>query len=72
MTTEARDKRRVTTVPVTTMEDVPVLSERERAELRAALEQARAQVDAGQAVDHDSQTFKDHLIGVFRDAKRRS
>ena len=59
-------------VPVTTMEEVPVLSERERAELRSALEQARAQVDAGQAVDHDSQTFKDRLIGIFRAAKRPS
>jgi hypothetical protein len=71
MTTETRDKRRVTMVPVTTMEEVPVLSERERAELRAGLEQARAQVAAGQAVDHDSQTFKDRLIGIFRAAKRR-
>jgi hypothetical protein len=66
-----RDKRRRTTlVPVTTMEEIPVLSGKERAELIARLKAAQARVKAGKAVDYDPETFKGRLVGIYRKAKR--
>jgi hypothetical protein len=62
--------RRTTLVPVTTMEEIPVLSDRERAELTTALEEAEARVEAGDAVDYEPKTFKDRLIGIYRRSKR--
>lgn len=62
--------RRTTMVPVTTMEEVPVLSDRERAELTESLEQAESRIRAGRAVDYDATTFKDRLIGIYRRGKR--
>jgi len=70
MTIGTKDKRRTTMVPVTTMEEIPVLSDQERAELRTSLEQAEARVKSGEAIDYDPKTFKDRLIGIFRAAKR--
>jgi hypothetical protein len=67
----AKDKRRRTTmVPVTTMEEMPVLSDRERAELTASLKAAEARIKAGKAVDYDPKTFKQRLIDVYRSGKR--
>lgn len=57
-------------VPVTTMEEIPVLSDRERAELTSSLEKAEARVRAGEAVDYEPKTFKDRLIGIYRRGKR--
>jgi hypothetical protein len=69
--TATKDKRRRTTqVPVTTMEDVPVLSAKERAELLTSLEQAQARAKAGKAVDYDPNTFKDRLVDIYRGVKR--
>ena len=62
--------RHTTMVPVTTMEEIPVLSERERAELTAALEEAEARIKAGKAVDYEPKTFRDQLIGIYRRGKR--
>ena len=62
--------RRTTMVPVTTMEEIPVLSERERAELAAALEAAETRVKAGKALDYEPKTFRDRLIGIYRRGKR--
>jgi hypothetical protein len=76
MTSKAANKpakpkrRRTTQVPVTTMEEIPVLSARERAELLNSLEQAQARVRAGNAIDYDSDTFKKRLIDVYRRGKR--
>jgi hypothetical protein len=70
-TKPTKDKRRRTTqVPVTTMEDVPVLSAEERAEFLTSLEQAQARAKAGKAIDYDPNTFKDRLVGVYRGVKR--
>ena len=70
-TRPAKPKRRRTTqVPVTTMEEVPILSARERAELLNSLEKAQARVRAGKAIDYDPDTFKDRLIGIYRGGKR--
>ena len=66
-----KDKRRRTTmVPVTTMEEIPVLSDQERAELLASLEEAEARVKNGEAIDYDPRIFKDRLLGIYRGAKR--
>lgn len=62
--------RRTTTVPVTTMEEIPVLSAQERRQLTASLEQAEARIKAGKAIDYDPKTFKKRLIGVYRRGKR--
>jgi hypothetical protein len=73
MTTKSatnRKRRRTTMVPVTTMEEIPVLEETERAELLASLEQAEAEIKAGKAIEHDPKTFKDRLLGIYRRTKR--
>ena len=59
-------RRRTTVVPVTTMEEIPVLSAKERADLLAVLKAAEARVKAGKAIDYDPKTFKDRLIGIYR------
>jgi hypothetical protein len=61
-----QDKRRRTTVvPVTTMEEIPVLSAKERADLLAVFKAAEARVKA-----YDPKTFKDRLIGIYWARKR--
>jgi hypothetical protein len=62
--------RRTAMVPVTTMEEIPVLPERERAELTAALEAAETRVKAGRAVEYEPKSFKDRLVGIYRRGKR--
>ena len=67
----AKDKRRRTTmVPVTTMEEIPVLSDKERAELAASLKAAEARIKAGKTIEYDPTTFKHRLIDIYRSGKR--
>lgn len=69
--TQTKNKsRRTTSVPVTTMEDIPVLSEQERADLVASLKQAETRAKAGEGIDYDSTTFKKRLVGIYRGSKR--
>jgi hypothetical protein len=69
--TATGDKRRRTTmVPVTTMEEVPVLSDKECAQLRASLEEAEGRIKAGQGIDYDAEAFKKRLTDVYRGSKR--
>jgi hypothetical protein len=69
--TAAKNKnRRTTMVPVTTMEEVPVLSDGERAELLKSLKDAEARVKAGKAADYDPKTFKKRLVEIYRGSKR--
>jgi len=63
-------RRRTTMVPVTTMEEIPVLSEKERAELTNSLKQAETRIKAGRGIDHDPKTFKKRLVRIYRDGKR--
>jgi hypothetical protein len=63
-------QHRTTMVPVTTMEEIPILSEEEREELLVSLKQAEARVDAGQAVDYDRRSFRERLIAIYRGSKR--
>jgi hypothetical protein len=44
------------------MEEVPVLSEKERTELVMSLKKAEANVKAGKGSVYDPATFKDRLI----------
>jgi hypothetical protein len=69
-TTIKEKRRRTTMAPVTTVEEIPVLSETERADLLASLQEAEARVEAGQAVDYDPGMFKQRLVGLYRGAKR--
>lgn len=64
------NSRRTTSVPITTMEDIPVLSERERADLTAALKEAEADIKAGKGTAYESNVFKKRLLDIFRNAKR--
>lgn len=57
-------------VPVTTMEEMPVLNEAERDELLGLLEDAQAEVSGGEALDYDSKTFKGGLTEIYRSSKR--
>jgi hypothetical protein len=69
--TAAKDKsRRTTSVPVTTMEGIPVLSDKERADLLASLKDADARAKAGKPVDYDPKMFKTRLLDIYRGAKR--
>ena len=68
--TAARRTRRATQVPMTTMEDIPVLGEAERAALRAALKKAERQIKSGDYVKYDSKTFRGRLLAAYREAKR--
>lgn len=54
--------------PPNAMDELPVLSDSERAQLRASLE--AAQQRSGQSVDYDPNTFKQRLIDIYRAAKR--
>jgi hypothetical protein len=68
--TATRDRRRTTMVPVTTMEEIPVLSEAEHHELLKSLQEAEARAKAGQTTDYDPKTFRDRLIGIYRRGKQ--
>jgi hypothetical protein len=71
MTTKSDAKRRrTTTVPVTTMEEIPVLSDEERAGLQQSLKDAQARIKAGQGVDYEPKTFKSRLVDIYRGTKR--
>jgi len=67
---ETRDKRRTTMVPVTTMEEVPVLTDEELAALRAELKEAEAQVQAGNCTEYDQKTFRERLLRIYRGRDR--
>lgn len=60
---------RTTMMPVTTMEEVPILSESERAEMLASLKAAEARIAAGQYTVYEPETFKERLIAIYRAAK---
>ena len=57
-------------VPVTTMEEVVILSEEERAEMVAVLKDAEARVASGESIEHDPDTFVDHLMEARASAIR--
>ncbi len=66
----ATKRRRTTMVPVTTMEELPVLSGKEQAELRRSLADAERRIKSGEGVDYDPKTFRKRLTDIYRGAKR--
>ena len=65
-----RKRQRTTMVPVTTMEEIPILNDEERDTLRASLKEAESQIKAGRAVEYNSKKFKSRFMSVYRRAKR--
>jgi len=53
-------------VPVTTMEEVPILSSEERAELIAALQESEADIKAGRGKTYDSKTLTERFMRIYR------
>jgi hypothetical protein len=70
MSVETSQKRRTIAVPITTMEELPELTEEERAALLASLKQAEADIEAGNFIEHDSKAFKEELLRIYRAKKR--
>jgi len=63
-------RRRTTMVPVTTMEEIPVLSAAERAALAAALKRAEDEIKAGKGSDFQPAALRKRLLGIYRRGKR--
>jgi hypothetical protein len=59
-------KRETMVVPVITMEEVPVLTEKERGDFVASLKQAEAEVAAGKAKPFNRQVFKRRFLAICR------
>jgi hypothetical protein len=73
MTTKSASKQRrnsTTRVPVTTMEEIPILGDEERAELLASLKKAEKDIKAGKGIDYSPKKFKKRLISIYRRGKR--
>lgn len=71
MTTQTKPKgRRTAMVPVTTMEELPVLDDAERAELLKSLAAAEADIEAGRYTEHDPNKLKDRLARIQRTNRR--
>ena len=65
MSTTAENKiPRTIMMPVTTMEEMPLLSEAERAEMLTSLKEAEARMGAGEGIEHDPDTFVERLMAV--------
>ena len=59
-------KKETMIVPIVTFEEVPVPTERERAELLASLKQAEADVAAGKAKPFDREEFRRRFLAVCK------
>ena len=68
----APDGRRPALMPVTTMEEVPDLSDAERAELVASLTEAEAAIHQGRGVAHEAETFVAEMLAIRERAKTKS
>ena len=69
MSTDPDHKSRTAAAPETAMDEAPLLSERERAEMISSLKAAEKRIAAGHHAVYDPETFKDRLIGIYRAAK---
>jgi hypothetical protein len=59
-------KRQTMVIPVLTMEEVPVLTDRERADFVASLKQAEADVAAGKAKPFNREEFTRRFLAICR------
>jgi hypothetical protein len=62
---------RTTTVPVTTMEEVPVLSDAEREEFMASIREAEAQLDSGDYLEFGPGELEAWLDERLAEARRK-
>jgi len=53
-------------VPVLSVEEVPVLTEKERSELVASLKQAEAEVASGKSKPFNREAFKKRFLAICR------
>lgn len=70
MSKGAATRALTTMVPVTTMEEMPLPNETERAALIASLEKSAAEIAAGRGRAHDPQTFVAEMKRLREAAKR--
>ena len=68
-TKSERRPRHTTMMPVTTMEEVPVLTHAEREALVESLEEGEKRISAGEFVDYDPLTLKARLLNLHRKNK---
>jgi hypothetical protein len=59
-------KNKTIVVPIVSLEEVPVPTERERAELLASLKQAEADVAAGKAKPFDRNEFRRRFLAICK------
>ncbi len=64
------EKRPTTLVPVTSMEEIPILSVEERMSLAASIVEAEARIKKGEFVEFEPAAFKERLLQSFVAAKR--
>ncbi|MFZ5691890.1 MAG: hypothetical protein ACOY5F_11620 [Pseudomonadota bacterium] len=64
------EPRTTTMVPVTTMEELPVLTEGERAKLLADLKAAEAEIASGHYTELDADAFRQRLLDIYRNKTR--
>ena len=64
--TTVHEQRDTMVVPVVSVEEVPVPTERERSDLIASLRQAEAEVAAGTAKPFNRATFKERFLAICR------
>jgi hypothetical protein len=69
--TANKSKRRTVRVAVTTMEEMPVLTKKERDELLTSLKEAEARIWAGEGIYLDRPTFKQRLLKIHRAARNK-
>lgn len=65
-TVHKETRRRFNIMPVTTMEEVPVLSTAERADFLASLREAEADLAAGNFMEHSAGSFRGWLMSLYR------
>ena len=65
MTTVANHPRGKTVVAVTTMEEIPALSDDEHAELAASLREAEREIAEGRGAPYDSEEMRRHFLAGF-------
>lgn len=63
--------RKTTLVPVTSMEEVPVLSDAESAELHASLKQAQTEITSGNYTEFKKGELNDWFQQEMKEARRR-
>jgi hypothetical protein len=59
-------KRQTMVIPVVTMEEVPVLTDQERADFIASVKRAEADVAAGKAKPFNRKEFKQRFLAICR------